>query len=310
MVHTPGGNVLKSTRTGLFLTAMLSVLYGFTSVARAEAMHTKVFFANMSEPRIQVTLKPDPFVRKELPNFPPPTEKVYVYLPVYPEAKPTAPVPNIADMGTPMTSNLVDGTLYFISKDSERQIKLWYKTHFERVGYKQNGSGQIQDNGRTISSDVAFTKNGRIPGSPTYSPDIDLGFLTPKRGKETIYKLKALYIIIPVRPRDSYLPTDVMKVVLTQGHKTKIIMNRSWISHIVQLINSLQVTPPGISMGGPTTLNGVNGNVLGKFYTSNSWMVSVKFMLPDAGVIVGKSKVLLHDTITLEDAILGVFKEQ
>ena len=186
--------------------------------------HTQVFFQSTHQPKAALSLHPDPIVMNAMPNSKPSSETVIVYLPVYPDAKSTAPVSNIGDMGTPMDADLVDGSLYYASNDSAQQIQSWYTEQFQKLGYQVNGWGQSSDHGKTITSYVDFSKIG-MPGDPTQSPNISLGFQTVKQSCQTVFKLKVTYIVTPTRPKNSYIPTNSKKVVLINGSKSKTITN-------------------------------------------------------------------------------------
>jgi hypothetical protein len=242
---------------------------------------------------------------KAMPNSKPPSETVIVYLPVYPGAKPVAPVSNIGDMGTSMDADLVDGSLYYASHDSTKQIQSWYTEQFRKLGYQVNGWGQSSDHGKTITSYVDFSKKG-MPGEPTQLPDISLGFLTVKQNGQTIFKLKVIYIITPTRPKNSYIPTKSKKVVLINGSKSKTITNTAWISQVIGQINQLQMTTPGIT-NVPAVANGVNETVTAKFYANDGSVMDVDFLLPTSVVRIGK--VALNDSISLELEIQANFNE-
>lgn len=268
------------------------------------------FFQNAPTPSVKMTLGPDPFVAQQMPNITPPTKTVIVYLPVYPGSTSTKPVTAIGDMGTPMDGDLVDGTLYFKSKDSQAQIKAWYTQQLKKLGYTLGGQGQSTNPGKMTSVYYDFTKDGP-PGNPTKAPDINLGFLAQKQDDETIFKLKASYIITPTRPKDSYLPNDIVKVVLTNGKSSKTITDKTWITNVVQMINELQVSTPGMSSGGPSATRGATTNIAAKFYGENGSETDVKFSLLSWTVTVGNSNVMLtsRTSPTLEKTIESVFSK-
>lgn len=251
------------------------------------------FFAHTSPTNAKLVLSPDPLVKQQLPNVSPPSTPVIVYLPVYPGATPTKPVSAISDMGTPMDGDLVDGVLYFKSKDSQTQIKKWYTQQFKKLGYTISGQGQSGKVGNPSSDYFAFTKNSP-PGAPTRSPDIDLGFLIQKQNGETMFKLKASYIVVPPRPNDSYLPSDIVKVVLTKGKVSKTITDKQWITQVVQAVNSLQVSTPGMSSGGGNAPYGAITTITAKFYDKNGSITNATFSLLSATVKVGNSNVELN----------------
>jgi hypothetical protein len=267
--------------------------------------HTQVFFQSTHQPKVALTLHPDPTVMKAMPNLNPPNEMVIVYLPVYPGAKPVAPVSNIGDMGTPMDADLVDGSLYYASNDSAQQIQSWYTEQFQKLGYQVNGWGQSSDHGKTITSYVDFSKIG-MSGDPTQSPNIGLGFQTVKQSGQTIFKLKVTYIVTPTRPKISYIPTNISKFVLINGSKSKTITNSAWISQVIRQINQLQMTTPGITSV-PAVANGVNETVTAKFYANNGSVMDVEFLLPTS--VVRIAKVTLNDSIILEQEIQAIFNE-
>lgn len=288
-----GGNVSATNITGV------QIKWGHANLS---TIHTQVFFRNIFQSNVALILHPDPFVMKEMPTITPPSETVMVYIPLYPAAKSIAPVSNIADMGTPLDADLVDGSLYFTSQYPEKQIQSWYAKQFQKLGYKVNGWGQSNVHGKTVTAFVEFSKNG-MPGHFTNTPDINLGFLTHRLNGQTVFKLKASYIITPSRPKDSYLPTDISRVVLTSGKKSKIITNPAWISHVIGQINALQVTTPAI-MSVPTVVNGMNLTVKAKFYEIGAAVMDVEFLLPTSVVKIGN--VIVTDTITLEKEIQAV----
>lgn len=265
------------------------------------------FFKNSFPSNVKLILSPDPFVKREMPNVAPPKTPVIVYLPVYPGATPSQPVSTIGDIGTPMNGDLVDGTLYFASKDSQAQITKWYKQQFQKLGYAIGGQGQSGKVGHPTTDFLVFTKNSP-PGNPTRTPDISLGFLIQRQNDKTIFKLKPYYIVVPPRPKDSYLPTDIVKVVLTNGKVTKTITDKQWIDNVVQAINTLQVATPGINSGGTAVTRGTILTVTAQFYSRTGSMVNATFSFLSATVHIGKSDVMLNagTSPTLEKNIKSV----
>jgi hypothetical protein len=150
-----------------------------------------------------------------------------------------------------------------------------------------NGQGQLGRYGKMVSDYVDFTKDGVPPGAPTQAPDINLGFLVQQQGNETVFKLQALYIITPTRPKDSYLPTDIIKVVLTNGHKSKTVIDPTWISHVVKLIDTLQMTTAGITSGS-TVASGTIETIHAEFYEKSGAVIPVKFTFPFGDVFSGQ----------------------
>ncbi len=266
------------------------------------------FFAHTSPTDVKLILSSDPLVKQQIPDISPPKTPVIVYLPVYPGAAPTKPVTTIGDMGTPMNADLVDGTLYFESKDSQTQIKNWYTQEFQKLGYTISGQGQSGKVGNPTTDYFDFTKNG-VPGEPTRVPDINLGFLLQKQNGKTIFKLKAYYIVVPPRPKNSYLPTDIVKVALTKGKVTKTVTDKQWIVNVIRAINSLQVSTPGISSGGPSVASGTITTVTAKFFGKDGSITSATFLLLSATVRVGNSDVALNSgsSPTLDKNIELVF---
>ncbi len=303
--------------SGVVMMSMFPIVPGWgnsTSSIPIQSLHakvskptspTQVFFKSIHQPKVDLTLHPDSFVMKVMPNSKPPSETVIVYLPVYPGAKPVAPVSNIGDMGTPMDADLVDGSLYYASNDSAQQIQSWYTEQFQKLGYQVNGWGQSRDHGKTITNYVDFSKIG-MSGDPTQSPNISLGFQTAKQNGQTEFKLKVTYIVTPTRPKTSYIPSNISKVVLTNGSMTKTITNSVWISQVIGQINQLQMTTPGIT-NVPAVANGVNETVTAKFYANNDSMMDVDFLLPTSIVRIGN--VTLNDSIRLEQKIQAILNE-
>lgn len=242
------------------------------------------FFQNPKIPTVKLALHPDPLVMRRLPTVLPPKTPVFVYLPLYLGATSTRPVSAIGDMGTPLDGDLVDGILYFKSKNSQEQITSWYTKELKNFGYTISGHSQ---------SDFEFTKSGHPGGNPTQTPDINLGFLPQKQGDATIFKLKASYIVTPTRPKDSYLPSDVVKVVVTNGKSSKTILDKTWINKMVQMINDLQVSTPGISGGMSATAGGIT-TIDGKFYDQTGSVTNVEFSMLFWRVRVGNSNVTLN----------------
>lgn len=263
------------------------------------------FFEDTFTNGVQLTLQPDPFVQQHMPNFPPPKTVVHVYLPVYPGAKTTPPNTSIGDMGTPMDADLVDGTVYYKSSASEKKILSWYSTQFQKLGYKSGGEGQMNDHGKTVTTYVDFTKTGVPSGSPTTTPDIDLGFLSQQQNGMTIFKLKAAYIVTPPRPKNTYLPVDITKVVLTNAKKSKTLTDSTWIAKVVKLFNSLQVSTPGMSSGGANS-NGTDEAIHATFYEKNGRTTKVTFNLMFDTAKVEHSEVSLKNNITLEKDMTSV----
>ncbi len=269
------------------------------------------FFQNALTPSVKMTLDPDPIVAgvaQQIPHVTPPTKAVIVYLPVYPGATSTKPVTAIGDMGTPMDGDLVDGTLYFKSRDSQVQIKAWYTQQLKKLGYTLGGQGQSGNFGKMTSVYYDFTK-GDPPGNPTKAPDINLGFLAQKQDGETIFKLKTSYIVTPTRPKDSYLPNDIVKVVLTNGKSSKTITDKTWITNVVQMMNELQVSTPGMSSGGPSATPGTTTNIAAKFYRENGSEANVKFSLLSWTVTIGNVMLNCGTSPTLEKTMESVFSK-
>jgi hypothetical protein len=146
-----------------------------------------------------------------------------------------------------MTPQLVDGTLYFSSNDSAAKTRSWYEKQLKTLSYKQS----FGDHGKTVSTYVTYS-NGYL-GDPTQAPDINLGFVP--QGNTTAFKLKVDYIIMPPRPKDSYLTTDIVKVVLSNGTKSKTITDPSWITHVVKQINGLEMSTMSMVSGGTVSIS-------------------------------------------------------
>lgn len=267
--------------------------------AKTTTASPRTFFQDIQTNRVELTLQPSPLVKKQMPDVPSPTAKVQVYLPVYPGATKTSANSSIGDLGTPMDADLVDKSVYYKSHDSMSKIQAWYSRQFKKLGYHSDGSGSSELHRKTVSTYTSFAKAGS-PGSPTKSPDITLGFLTQQQNNMTIFKLKVSFIIVPPRPKDSYLPKNIDNVVLKQGKTSTTVMDKAWISKIGGWFNQLQMMTPGIS-GGPSVSNGTNEAVTASFYTPNGKSIDVKFDLPFWTVTVGSVK--LKDNITLEKAI-------
>lgn len=273
----------------------------------APASRTVTFFANQFHPDAQVSLQPDALVQKEFPGVTAPKETVTVYLPVYPGATPAKSNDNISDMGTPLTPDLVDGTLYFMSADSASKIQSWYEQELKKLDYRQTGTGRSAVKGKTVSTYFAYSKNGS-PGSPTQSPDINLGFF--QQGNTTLFKLKTSYIVTPVRPKDSYLPTDIQKVVLSNGRRSTTITDAVWIGSVVKQINMLQMSTMGIhSNPGMLIRPGETPptDIAADFYDAAGASMIVKFSYPTGGydVVIGKNH--LTTTAELNQAIQSAF---
>ncbi|SFU38088.1 hypothetical protein [Alicyclobacillus macrosporangiidus] len=255
---------------------------------------------------VPLVLKPDPDVLQHFPpsdHIQPPKDVVTVYLPVYPHAQPVNPVPGIGDDGTPLDADLVDGVLYFQSQDSEDEILGWYTQQLEQLGYHQDGRGETGQNGKPLSYFYDFTDVNAAPGNPTQAPDIQLGFAPDEGQGITRFKLKVLFIVTPERPRDTYLPDDIVRVVLTYGSTTRTVTDKTWIQRIVTLFNALQVSTPGISAGGAMAAGGPPKPVEAKFYAQDGSVTTVTFTFP-AGVRIGD--VSLSGTAELTKAIQSV----
>lgn len=248
---------------------------------------TTTFFQNISGSKTEIVLHPDSQVTQMFPNTAPPKTNVVVNLPMYPGAVKTSTVSGIADTGTSLDADLLDGEVYFRSKDTETQIKAWYSKELRKIGYTQNSEGSVQNHGKTTSSYYGFSKSS--------SPDVSLGFLSQRRGGETLFKLKASYIVVPNRPMDSYLPRDIVKVILTEGEKSKTITGHAWISKVVTQINSLQMSTPGITSGGGVS-SGVPTSIKGMFYEKSGATIPVVFSVISPSVTVGKEKVMLDSS--------------
>lgn len=267
------------------------------------------FFAHTSSADAKLTLSPDPWIEQQFPSVTPPKTPVIVYVPVYPGATPAKPVTTIGDMGTPLDADLVVGTLYFQSTSSQTQIKQWYTQQFQGLGYTMGGQGQGDKFGNPITDYFSFTKNSP-PGNPTQTPDIDLGFLMQRQNGKTVFKLKAYYIVVPPRPKNSYLPTDIVKVVLTDGKVKKTITDKKWIENVVQAMNRLQVATPGRGSGAAVT-PGTITTVTARFYSHQGSIINARFSLLAATVQLGTSDVQLNTgtSPTLEkniESILGI----
>lgn len=281
-------------RISVPVAALLLVLYGGSQQPAMAASHTgnasvstkqgTTFFQDIQGPKIELSLHPDPQVEKAFPNFAPPTTKVSVYLPLYPSATRIASVTDISDTGTALDADLVDGYAYFQSKHSQAQILSWYTKQLKKLGYTPNSQGSSENHGKVVSTYYGFSKSS--------APDISLGFLSQTRSGETIYNVKAAYIVTPERPKDTYLPTDIVKVVLSEGTKSTTVTDSSWISKVVHQINALSVTTPGIVSGTAITANQPTV-VKGVFYEKDGLTIQVQFSLLSSTVAVGNSKVTL-----------------
>ncbi|WDL96428.1 hypothetical protein [Alicyclobacillus sp. ALC3] len=252
---------------------------GTTVVAPAAGVrpaNTVTFFQNSSSPAIEIPLKPDPLVGRSFSNVHPPSKGVQVYLPIYPGAVSTAPVSGIGDVGRAMDADLVDGIVYFRSKNSQTKILNWYKQQLGRLGYSIGVQGSSSKYGKTTSEYFDFTKHKTIPGNPTQFPEINVGFLAQRQSGDTVFKLMASYIVVPPRPKNSYLPTDVVRVVLTEGKTTKTMTDAKLIANVISEINSLQVETPSVQAGG-TAITTPLVNIVAKFYEQNGTVISATF---------------------------------
>ncbi|MDQ0189820.1 hypothetical protein JI721_06880 [Alicyclobacillus cycloheptanicus] len=265
---------------------------GADSVPAASPNTPVTFFAHAFSHSEPLSLHPDPVVQQAMPDVPSPTQAVVVYLPVYPGAVKTSAAAAIGDMGTPMDADLLDGSVYFKSKHSPQQLASWYQTQLRKLGYVVGGHGSTASYGKTTSTYEEF-EHAKAPGAPTQSPDISLGFLSAKQNGETVFKLKAFFIVVPPRPSDTYLPTDIVKVVLTEGKAVKTITDPQWIARVVKQINALQVSTPGMSSGlavaagTPTTIHAA-------FYGANGSVTSVTYQRLTATLTVGTTGVALN----------------
>lgn len=252
---------------------------GTTVVAPAAGVrpaHTVTFFQNSSSSAIEISLKPDPLVEGSFSNVHPPSKGVQVYLPLYPGAVSTAPVSGIGDLGRAMDADLVDGIVYFRSRDSQTRILDWYKQQLGRLGYSVSSQGSSAKFGQTTSEYFDFTQHKTMPGNPTQFPDINVGFLVQRQFGDTVFTLMASYIVVPPRPKNSYLPTDVVRVVLTKGKTNKTITDSKLIANLISEINSLQVETPSIQPGGPAITTPLV-NMVAKFYGQNGTVISAEF---------------------------------
>jgi hypothetical protein len=267
-----------------------------------------VFFQNATNPMAKLVLQPDTYVEERMPDVTPPAQTVIVYMPVYPGAVSTNPVSQISDMGTPLDGDLVDGTLYFKSGDSEEHIQSWYSKEFQKFGYTLGGQSKLGNHGAVTSDSFGYNKTG-ILGNPTQSPDINLGFLAQKQGDETIFKLKASYIVTPVRPQDTFIPTDIVKVDLTNGKTSRTITDNTWIANVVQVINGLQVSTPGISSGGPN-ISGTPEIIHAEFYGASGSITNISFSPSTWTVEVGNSNIMLNSGTSpeLEKDLESIFE--
>ncbi len=293
--------ILFSGLAGIAIVAVTGCGHA-TQVASSQPI---TFHLNASATHVSLTLTPDPQVK--MSNVAPPQRIVVVDLPVYPGATPAKPAIGIGDMGTPMDADLVDGTVYFHSKASQAQIQSWYVQQFKHFGYTITGQGTLGDRQGTTSTYYAFSNHLSL-GDPTKTPNINLGFLSAKQSGETIFELKAYFIVTPPRPQDTYLPSDIVKVVLTEGKTTKTVTNQKWIADVVRMINSLQVTTPGISSE-LNVSNGMPTMMHATFYTTNHTAITGTYSLLTATLTVGNSKVALRagSSPTLIKALNSVF---
>lgn len=192
-----------------------------------------------------------------------------------------------------MDFDLVDGTLYFQSKDPQSEIYAWYTRQFQKINYSSGGSGQLGDREGTTSDWYDFNRNGSM-GQMTRYPAITLGFLSQQQNGKTLYELEAQFIVVPPRPQDTYLPTDIVKVVLTKGTISKAITNQDWISKVVHNLNTLQVTTPGISSGGPAApAPGTPTTIDAKFYRKDGTVIEATYFFYGWTLQVGNDNVLL-----------------
>lgn len=272
--------------------------------ARPPTSTPMMFFSQLQGPTVDIALKPDAFVQKNLAGDNPPTANISVRVPVYPGATQTTRVKGIDDMGIPMTSALVDGAVYFQSTDSETQIQAWYTRAFKQLSYSVSGSGSAGGRGVTTSRSVAFTKDGS-PGEPTQSPEIDLGMISS--GGHTVFKLFVKYVVMPSRSSGTYLPNDIVKVVLTDGKVTKTETDSQWIQRAVADINTLAIDPPG-ARSCPAMAADVRP-IQAKFYEQSGRVIPVVFTLPCGvrDVIVGGSKSALAGNAALDKLVEQFF---
>jgi hypothetical protein len=299
---------MKFNKSSIFLSALatagmvaVGALTLRPTISAAPMVPSITFFSHLEGPRTELTLAPDPNVRKELSQFPAPHTVVNVYVPLYPGATPIDPVPNIADLGTPMDADLVDGTLYFQSKQPPRVIQTWFAHRMAKLGYHQGGTSTL-DNGQTLSTGVTFTRAGGVEGNPTRWPDVGLGFITTGEGtaKETLFKVRAQFIVVPQRPAYTRISHPVTSIVLHQTHKTVHVTEQAWIRAFVRRFNALEMSTPAISSG-PAVASDVDETVTVDVYDHGTLVNQVKFLLPGIGVTVGK--VTLNGSVTLEKAL-------
>ncbi|MCL6454905.1 MAG: hypothetical protein K6T78_14960 [Alicyclobacillus sp.] len=256
---------------------------------------------------IPLALHPDTLVAQRMPDVVPPSRAVTVYLPLYPGAKRVQSVPEIADMGTPLDGDLVDGSLYAESPASEASIRAWYVKEMQTIGYTLSGQAEAARYGQVTSRAYEFTKRG-IPGNPTQFPDIELRFLEQPHGGQTVFSLKASFIVVPPRPRDTYLSTDITRVVLDDGQRTQTVTDHAWISHVVAEINQLPVQTPGISSGGPAIAAGSITTITATFYPASGDPIRVVDHIYFGPVTVGTDPTGLAGTEALWSALVGVFQ--
>ncbi len=270
----------------------------------------KTFFQSITGPRVEITLAPDPMVQKSMPDIRASRAKVEVYLPIYPGAKQVAQRPQIGDMGTPMSADLLDGTLYFSSSEGAAKIENWYKQQFAKLGYTIDGSGSSGRYGKTTSTFVSFSKKGQL-GNPTPFPQVDLGFATG--GSTTVFKLKVDYIALPSRPANTLLPKNVVKVILSGGAQSFTVTDSRWIQTVIQQLNALSVASPGITnCPAIGTAAGVKpkyqGVVQAQFVLQNGKTIPVLFSIPCGvrDVTVDHSQVTLQGNAKLDREINAV----
>lgn len=233
----------------------------------------------------------------------PPKDVVTVYLPVYPHAQPVNPVPDIGDSGTPLNADVVDGTLHFQSQDSEDEILSWYTQQLGQLGYHRGGRGEMGQIGKPASYFYDFTDINATTVAPLQAPDIQLGFAPDDGQGITRFKLKVLFIVTPERPRNTYLPEDIVRVVLTDGSTTQTVTDKAWIQRVVTLFNALQVSTPSIVAVGAMAGSGPLKTIDAKFYAQNGSVTTAKFTFP-GGVHVGS--ISLNSTAALDKAIESV----
>jgi hypothetical protein len=137
-----------------------------------------------------------------------PTTRVIIHVPLYPGATPSTRDVNRPFLEYPATPYLQTAVAEYDVAAGEDRVEVWYQQRFLACGYGVSGSGTASQSGSEISFGYWFVS--------TYDPhqSVSIAF-EPDGAGGTLIVYLAEAVVLPPRPADSYLPTDMTRVKVT-----------------------------------------------------------------------------------------------